>query len=100
MSYITAIETAVPEHCHTQDTITAFFKNSTEDQQVKRKIKAVSSRAGIETRYSVLSDYSSLPENFNFFSKNSSLEPEPTLSQRMACFKTPLPMPCIKVMEA
>jgi alpha-pyrone synthase len=88
VSYITAIETAVPEHCHTQDSIAAFFKNSTEDQQVKRKIKAVSSRAGIETRYSVLSDYSSLPENFNFFSKNSSLEPEPTLSQRMACFKT------------
>jgi alpha-pyrone synthase len=88
LSYITAIETAVPEYCHKQEAITSFYENSTNDIYLRRKIRAIAHKAEIDSRYSVLSDYSSTPEHFNFFSKNSSLEPEPTLTQRMACFKT------------
>ena len=88
MSYITAIETSVPEYCHTQEAITSFYENSTSDLAIKRKIRVIASKAEIDTRYSVLSDFSNIPDNYTFFSKNSSLEPEPNLTQRMACFKT------------
>lgn len=88
MSYITAIEVAVPDHCHTQDAMTSFYENSTDDLSLRRKIRAIASKAEIETRYSVLSDFSDTPDQYNFFAKNRSLEPEPTLTQRMACFRT------------
>lgn len=58
MSYIAAIETAVPKHRHTRKVFADFFSNSTEDVAIKRKIKIISDKAGIETRYSVLKDYS------------------------------------------
>jgi len=87
VSYITAIETAVPEYCHTQDAITSFYGNSTNDLSIRRKIKTIASKAEIDTRYSVLSDFSSTPEFFTFFSKNHSIDPEPTLTQRMSCFR-------------
>ena len=88
MSYISAIETAVPEYCHTQDAITSFYENSTNDLSIGRKIRSIANKAEIDTRYSVLSDFSSIPDYYTFFSKNRSLEPEPTLTQRMACFRT------------
>lgn len=88
MSYISAIETAVPEYCHTQDAISSFYENSTNDLSIRRKIRSIASKAEIDTRYSVLSDFSSIPDYYTFFSKNRSLEPEPTLTQRMACFRT------------
>ncbi len=88
MSYITAIETAVPEYCHSQDAITSFYENSTNDLSIRRKIRSIANKAEIDTRYSVLSDFSNVPEDFSFFSKNSLIEPEPTLTQRMTCFRT------------
>lgn len=86
MSYITAIETSVPEHMHTQRGFTDFYANSTEDTDVRRKIKIIASKTGIENRYSVLKDYNSKPEDFEFFPKNESLLPEPGLSARMKIF--------------
>jgi predicted naringenin-chalcone synthase len=87
VSYIAAIEIAVPEYCHARDTISAFFQNSTEDEKIKRKIKAVSNKSGIETRYSVINDYSASPDDFTFFPKTKTLEPAPNLSSRMSLFK-------------
>ncbi len=88
MSYITAIETAVPDFCHTQNALADFYMLATDDEKVRRKIKAISEKAAIQKRYSVLSDYSSKPEAFTFFPKNNALEPLPGLNQRMAVFKT------------
>lgn len=88
MSYITAIETALPQYGHEQGTIASFYENSTDDEQVKRKIRAIAGRSGIDRRYSVLADFSSSPERFTFFAKNRFLEPEPDLTRRMACYKT------------
>lgn len=88
MSYITAIETAVPEFCHTQNAITSFYENSTNDLSIRRKIRSIASKAEIDTRYSILADFSSIPDYYTFFSKNRSIDPEPTLTQRMACFRT------------
>lgn len=88
MSYITAIETAVPENCFSQETFTGFYLNSTNDETDKRKIGIVSKKSGIDKRYSVINDYGLEPEDFQFFHKTASLLPEPSLTQRMALYKT------------
>lgn len=87
MSYISAIETSLPTHCHTQKAMSDFYANSTDDLTVRRKIQTIARKAAIDTRYSVLDDFSKLPEDFTFFSKNRQIEPEPSLGQRMSCFR-------------
>lgn len=87
MSYIAAIETSVPEYFHTQNEFAEFYSNSTDDDDIKRKIKIIASKTGIEKRYSVLKDYSLAPEAFEFYSKSASLLPEPSLTKRMDLFK-------------
>lgn len=83
MSYISAIETGVPAYKHRQNLFSEFYANSTEDNEIKRKIKIIGSKTGIETRYSVLKDFNAVPEAFEFFEKNEYLLPEPSLSKRM-----------------
>ena len=87
MSYIAAIETAVPKHCHTKKAFADFFSNATEDASVKRKIKIISDKTTIEKRYSVLKDYSLPAEEFEFYEKEKSLLPEPSLTKRMMIYK-------------
>ncbi len=88
MSYISAIETSVPSHFHTQKAMADFYANSTDDLSIRRKIQMVARKAAIDTRYSVLDDFSKTPEDFTFFSKNRQIDPEPTLGQRMSCFRS------------
>lgn len=87
MSYIAAIETSVPEYSHSQNTFAEFYSNSTDDEDIKRKIKIISSKTGIQNRYSVLKDYSLAPKDFEFYTKDASLLPEPGLTKRMEIFK-------------
>jgi len=87
VSYIAAIETCVPEYAHTQKQFADFYSNSTDDLDLKRKIKIIADKTGIEKRYSVLKDYSLTPIDFEFYSKNTSLLPEPGLDVRMQIFK-------------
>ncbi len=87
MSYIVAIETALPEHKHSQNAIIDFYQNATDDDEIKRKIKAIAGRAAIDYRYSVISDFSKSADEFNFFPKNRFLEPEPDINDRMALYK-------------
>ena len=87
LSYLTAIETAVPENCFSQQTLTSFYSNSTDDQLAKRKIKIVASKSGIDSRYSVISDFGKKTEDYTFFENNSALLPEPGLSQRMDLYQ-------------
>ena len=87
MSYIVAIETAVPEFKHSQESLIEFYKNSTDDETIKRKISVIGSKAAINTRYSVIKDFSKPPCEFEFFPKNNYLEPEPNINQRMKLFK-------------
>jgi alpha-pyrone synthase len=87
-SFLWCIETATPKYCHIKDNIIDFYCNAAgEDEQAKRKIKAVAHRSGINKRYSVINDFSSSPANFSFFPKNELLSPAPSLSQRMQVFK-------------
>ncbi len=87
MSYILAIETALPEFKHFQKDIIAFYQNATDEETIKRKIKIVGEKAAINTRYSIIQDFSKTPNEFTFFPKNRFLLPEPSLNARMDLFK-------------
>ncbi|MCF2488950.1 UbiA family prenyltransferase [Dyadobacter sp. CY347] len=87
LSYISAIETAVPEHCYPQETLTSFYMKSTDDITNQRKIKIVAGKTGIENRYSVIADFDKDPEDYQFFNKTATLLPEPTLTQRMQLYQ-------------
>lgn len=87
MNYINAIETALPDNCFSQETFTGFYLNSTDDENNRRKIKIVSKRSGISERYSVIKDFGVQPQDFEFFTKDASLFPEPGLSERMLLYK-------------
>ncbi|MCF0058673.1 type III polyketide synthase [Dyadobacter sp. CY356] len=85
MSYITAIGTAVPENCFSQEELSSFYLNSTNDDTLKRKIKIVAGKTGISQRYSVLKDFDQNSSDFELFSQNST--DEPGLTDRMMLYK-------------
>lgn len=87
MSYINAISTSVPEYCFSQEELSDFYIRSTDDILSQRKIKVVAGKSGINARYSVISDYGSSVEDFEFFNKSRDLLPEPSLSQRMDIYQ-------------
>jgi predicted naringenin-chalcone synthase len=87
VSYINAIETALPDNCFSQKTFTEFYLNSTEDETNHRKINIVSKRSGIGERYSVIKDFGVAPADFEFFVKDKSLFPQPDLSTRMRLYR-------------
>lgn len=85
MSYITSIGIANPEH-HIEQTAIANFmvramKLSEDDE---RKLRALHRMSGIETRYSVLNDYSKT-EGFEFYSNTS--DAFPSTKQRAELFQ-------------
>ncbi|MGG7661964.1 UbiA family prenyltransferase [Dyadobacter sp. BHUBP1] len=87
LSYLSSIETAVPDYGYAQETLTDFYLRSTDDLNTRRKIKIVASKTGIEKRYSVIPDFDKTPEEFTFFNRNTALMPEPTLSERMQLYQ-------------
>ena len=88
LSYISAIETAVPAYQYHQNELAAFFQNTAEDITIKRKMNMVAHKSGIQTRYSVLSDFGKQPIDFTFFEKNWDLSPPVSLTKRMEIYKT------------
>jgi predicted naringenin-chalcone synthase len=87
MSYILKIATAVPDYCYPQETLMSVYRNSTDDEVARRKIKILATKSGISTRYSALKDYGEAVEDFTFFEKNRYLLPTPSLSSRMAIYR-------------
>lgn len=87
MSYIASIQVALPKYKHSQESLSEFYCNVCEDETVKRKIKIVARRSGINHRYSVLADFGKTFESFTFFSKSADLLPEPSLTQRMSIYQ-------------
>jgi predicted naringenin-chalcone synthase len=87
MSYILEIATAVPDYCYPQETLMSIYRNSTDDEAARRKIKILAAKSGISTRYSALKDYGEAVENFTFFERNRYLLPTPSLSNRMAVYR-------------
>jgi predicted naringenin-chalcone synthase len=87
VGYITAIETAVPEHRYTQEELRNFYLRSTSDKVYRRKIKIVSDRSGISYRHSVVGDFKGGISDADLFNNAAAQLPEPTLTERMLLYK-------------
>lgn len=88
MPYINSIGTATPKYKHTQSDILKFMlaaEDYSDDEA--RRLSLMYHRSGILFRYSALPDYSSLPQNFEFYPQTADLEPFPNVSQRMSFFE-------------
>lgn len=84
MSKIISIATAVPEYKHEQENILGFMQNVYAMNEIdKRKMKFLYHQSGIETRYSVLPDYSLPATDWSFYPASENIEPFPDLEQRM-----------------
>jgi len=56
------------------------------DETENRKLKFLYNRSGIDTRYSVIRDYSRPLHEWRFYPQSENLEPFPSLEQRMTYF--------------
>ncbi len=88
MSKIVSIGTAVPDCLHKQSDILDFMERVYAlNNADKRKLTFLYRQAGIETRYSVIPDYSLPAAGWKFYSPTENLEPFPNLEQRMDWFR-------------
>jgi prepilin-type processing-associated H-X9-DG protein len=87
MSYITSIGTATPHHKFTQNHIADFMIRAMNlSAEEADRLKVLYRASGIESRYSVLSDYGSA-NNFKFYANSENLEPFPTTKERLNLFR-------------
>lgn len=87
MSKILSIGTAVPAYKHRQEDILGFMQCVYAlGEAEKRKLNFLYRQGGIDTRYSVIPDYSLPATQWQFFSASESLEPFPGLEERMQYF--------------
>lgn len=89
MSKILSIGTAVPQYKHKQQDILDFMQRVYAfDEANRRKLKFLYRQSGIETRYSVIPDYSLAATDWKFYTPSENLEPFPTLEQRMSWYRS------------
>ena len=87
MSKIISIGTTVPQYKHKQEDILSFMQNVFAMGPVdKRKLGFLYHQSGIDTRYSVLPDYSCTIDQWQFYPQTENLDPFPSLEKRMKCF--------------
>ncbi|MBC7946457.1 MAG: type III polyketide synthase [Chitinophagaceae bacterium] len=88
MSNILSIGTAVPAFKHQQDEILDFMQSVYAlGEGEKRKLRFLYRQCGIETRYSVIPDYSLPAAQWRFFTPSESLEPFAKLEKRMKWYR-------------
>ena len=86
MAEIISIGTALPQYCHRQqDIIQLMSKIYDLDETEKRKLSFLYNHSGIETRYSVIDDYSLPEEEWDFIPVNKEAC-FPSLDERMKIF--------------
>ncbi|MCC9166472.1 type III polyketide synthase [Pontibacter harenae] len=87
-SYICAIGTANPPYKIPQMQVAEFMADALQfDEQQTRKLKALYRVSGIGQRYSVLEDYTRPNGEFEFYPNTPTLEPFPTVQQRMGLYQ-------------
>jgi predicted naringenin-chalcone synthase len=87
LSKIISIGTAVPSYRHQQEDILHFMQHVYAMNEVeKRKLKFLYHQSGIDTRYSVIPDYSKSAGDWKFYPNAENLEPFPSLELRMAWY--------------
>jgi predicted naringenin-chalcone synthase len=88
MSKIIAIGTAVPEYKHSQEKILEFMSCVHALSEVeKRKLRFVYKQSSIQTRHSILPDFSLPANEWQFFPATENLEPFPGIEERMKVFR-------------
>ncbi len=88
MSKLLSIGTAVPAYRHDQTAILDFMQRVYAlNEADNRKLKFLYRQGGIDTRYSVVPDYSLPAAQWEFYSPSENLEPFPKLEQRMEWFQ-------------
>jgi predicted naringenin-chalcone synthase len=100
LSKIISIGSAVPAYAHQQHEILSFMQriyalNDTE----RRKLQFLYRSSGIDTRYSVIADYTRPAREWRFYPPTENLEPFPSLELRMQCYDeyaAPLSMEAIR----
>ncbi len=84
MSKIISIGTALPAYKHRQQDILHFMQNIyAMDALESRKLRFLYHQSSIDTRYSVVADYSREVNDWKFYPHSENLEPFPSLEQRM-----------------
>lgn len=87
MSYITAIGTATPPHQFSQSAIADFMVRAMQLDDVEaKKLRALYRATGIESRYSVLSDYGK-NGGYEFYANSQDLTPLPSTKKRLELFR-------------
>jgi len=87
LSKIVSIGTSVPEYKHEQGKIFEFMHRAyATNETEKRKLRFLYNHSGIDYRYSVLPDFSTTPDQWQFFTPAENLEPFPTIDERMQAF--------------
>jgi predicted naringenin-chalcone synthase len=88
LSKILSIGSAVPEYKHKQGDILDFMQRVFAlNEKDQRKLKFLYRQSGIDTRYSVIPDYSLPAKSWKFYSPSENLEPFPELEQRMEWYQ-------------
>jgi predicted naringenin-chalcone synthase len=86
-SKITSIGIANPPYKRNQNEVAELISSSFSlKPRQKKLLKAIYKSSGIDTRYSVISDYCRSPGEFEFF-PNTPQEPFPSTSKRMQLYK-------------
>ena len=93
LSKIVSISTAVPSFKHRQKDILGFMQNVyAMSEMEKRKLRFLYHQSAIETRYSVLPDYSLSAGEWQFYPASENLEPFPDLELRMKWYNKTAPL--------
>lgn len=87
-SFITAIGTSNPEHCLSQMQFADFYADVLHfDNLERRKLKAFYRHTKINSRYTVIEDYTKRQGGFSFYSNKTDFLPIPSTSARMKVFQ-------------
>ncbi len=86
-SFITAIGTAVPQHKIEQAQAAQWMQRQLKlNERESKMLNALYEASGIQNRYTVLQDFTSL-QNFTFFPDSEDLEPFPSTAKRMEIYR-------------
>ena len=100
MAEIISIATALPQYCHRQKDIIDFMaKVYGIDETEKRKLSFLYNHSGIDTRYSVIDDYSQPAKDWDFIPACSEKE-FPSLEARMKIFEAEALPLCLQAVES
>jgi len=100
LSKIVSIATALPSNKHEQKNILRFMQNVYAMNEVeKRKLKFLYHQSAIQSRYSVLPDYSLNAGEWQFYPPSENLEPFPDLEQRMHWYNKTAPRLSVTAIE-